>query len=76
MNNHNKGFTSLTTQELDFLFSCVEGVLICGLYKRFNSININIKPLITNLITNGLIYKKENIYVLSKKGKIFISNID
>lgn len=71
----NKSFVIFSQDEIDFLISCEEGVLICGLYKRFKSINVIIKPLINKLICNGLIYKNNNVYLLTKKGREIIKYI-
>lgn len=70
----NKSFVIFSQDEIDFLMSCREGVLICGLYKRFKTINVIIKPLINKLVRNGLIYKDTNVYLLTNKGRETIKN--
>jgi predicted transcriptional regulator len=71
----NKSFVIFSQDEIDFLMSCREGVLIGGLHKRFKSIKVIIKPLIQKLLSNGLIYKDNNVYLLTKKGREIVKNI-
>lgn len=74
-NNNELGisFTTYSIEEIEFLNSCIEGVLICGLFKRYKTIDIDIKPTVRKLITNGLIYKKDNVLYITKRGNYFLT---
>lgn len=69
-----KSFITYTEFEIDFIKSCQSEVLKCGLYKRFTKTDVDIKPTVNKLISSGFIYEKNNVYLITAKGKQFLKD--
>lgn len=71
MKNNNTGypFYILNELEIEFLNQCINPLPSFKLIHKETINNINIEKIIKSLTNKGLIYKSDNFYLITNRGK-------
>jgi predicted transcriptional regulator len=72
-NSIGQPFYKLNELEIEFLKQCINPLPSFKLVHKETINNINIKEIIRSLINKGLIYKSDNFYLITDRGKYVLT---